>query len=138
VDRAASDGGTPVLVAAYTALFLLGAALGVWGAFLVPLRLFGSVEGLADVVGFAGPLVTGYLGGLGLRAAPAAIVPGLGWIIAFLTLGYSRGGDVVVPGSLATDHGVAVVGTLYFFSGLVGILVAGVVTARRLRRAPDA
>jgi hypothetical protein len=138
VDRAASDGGTPVLVAAYAALFVLGAALGVWGAFLVPLRLFGGVEGLADVIGLAGPLVTGYLGGVGLGSAPAAIVPGLGWIVAFLSLGYSRGGDVVVPGSLGTDHGVAVVGTLYFFCGLVGILLAGVVTARRLRRPPAA
>jgi hypothetical protein len=134
VDRAASNGGTVVLVAAYAALFVVGGMLGVWGAFLVPLRLFGRVEGLADVIALAGPLAMGYLGGVGLRSAPAAIVPGVGWIVAFLILGYSRGGDVVVPGSLGTDHGVAVVGTLYFFCGLLGILVAGVTVARRLRR----
>jgi hypothetical protein len=134
VDRSAPNGGAAVVVAAYAVLFVLGVVIGVWGAFLVPLRLFGHVEGLADIVGLAGPLLAGYLGAVGLGVAPAAVVPGIGWILAFLTLGYSRGGDVVVPGSLGTDHGVAIVGTLYFFCGLIGTLGAGVLAARRLRR----
>lgn len=128
--------GRATLVATYAVLLVLGFALGVWGAFLVPLRLFGHVEGLADVVGLAGPALAGCLGGLGLMSAPAAVLPGIGWILAVLVLGYSPGGDVVIPGSLGNDHAVAVVGTLYLGSGLVGTLVAGVVVARRLRRKP--
>ena len=122
------------LVAAYVALGLLGVAIGVWGAFLVPLRLFGHVEGLADVVGFAGIVLAGCLGGLGLRSAPAAVIPGVGWIIAFAALGYGPGGDVVIPGSLGNDHGVAVVGEVYMVSGLLGTLVSAVLVARWLRR----
>jgi hypothetical protein len=127
--------GRATLVAAYAVLLVLGLAVGVWGAFLVPLRLFGRVEGLADVIGLAGTVLAGCLGGFGLASAPAAVVPGVGWILAVLALGYSPGGDVVIPGSLGNDHGVAVVGTLYLGSGLVGTLVAGVLVARRLRRA---
>ena len=128
--------GRATLVATYAVLLVLGFALGVWGAFLVPLRLFGHVEGLADVVGLAGPALAGCLGGLGLMSAPAAVLPGIGWILAVLVLGYSPGGDVVIPGSLGNDPAVAVVGTLSLGSGLVGTLVAGVVVARRLRRKP--
>ena len=128
------DGDRLTLVATYVVLVLLGAAIGVWGAFLVPLRLFGHVEGLADVVGLAGTVLAGCLGGLGLRSAPAAVVPGVGWILAFLALGYSPGGDVVIPGSLGNDHGVAVVGTLYLVSGFLGTLLSAVLVARALRR----
>lgn len=135
MDGAPRDTGTVVLVAAYVALFLLGATTAVYGAFLVPLRLFGQVEGLADVIGVAGPLLVGYYGAVGVGSAPAAVVPGVGWIVAVLLLGYGRGGDVVIPGSLGTDHGVAVVGTLYLVCGLAGILGAGLLAARRLRGA---
>ena len=76
-DRAA-------LAVGYLLLLVLGAAIGVWGAFLVPVRLPGGVEGLADVVGFAGPLVVGYLGAVGLGVAPAAVFPGIGWIVSIL------------------------------------------------------
>jgi hypothetical protein len=129
------DSDRVLLVAAYAVLFLLGGVVGVWGAFLVPLRLFGHVEGLADLVGLLGTLVAGYLGGVGLRSAAAAVLPGLGWIVAVIVLGYSPGGDVVIPGSLGNDAGVGVVGTLYLGSGLVGTLAAGVLAVRRLRRA---
>jgi len=122
------------LVATYICLFLLGFVLGIWGAFLVPLRLPGGLEGLADVIGFAGPFLAGYFGALGSGSAPAAVMPGIGWILAVLLLNYSRGGDVVIPGSLGTDPGIAVVGTLFLLSGLVGTLLAGVLAGRRLRR----
>jgi len=126
-------GGRLTLVATYVVLVVLGAAIGVWGAFLVPLRLFGHIEGLADVIGLVGTVAAGCLGGLGLRSAPAAVLPGIGWILAFLALGYGPGGDVVIPGSLGNDHGVAVVGTLYMLSGFLGTLLSAVLVARRLR-----
>ena len=128
------DGGRLTLVASYVVLTLLGVAIGVWGAFLVPLRLFGHIEGLADVIGLGGTVAAGCLGGLGLRSAPAAVMPGVGWILAFLALGYSPGGDVVIPGKLGNDPGVAIVGTLYLLSGFLGTLVSAVLVARRLRR----
>ena len=124
-----------VLVATYAVLALLGATLGIWGAFLVPLRLPGGVEGLADVLGFAGPLAAGYLGAVGLGVAPAAVFPGIGWILSILLLGYSPGGDVVIPGKLGTDPGIGTVGSLYLVSGLLGTLAAGVLASAHLRRA---
>lgn len=123
-----------MLAAGYVVLLVLGFALGVWGAFLVPLRLFGGVEGFADVLGVAGPLVAGYLGAVGLGVAPAAVFPGIGWIVSMLLLGYSPGGDVVIPGKLGPDPGIGTVGSLYLISGLVGTLAAGVLASRHLRR----
>jgi len=123
-----------VLAAGYVVLLVLGFALGVWGAFLVPLRLFGGLEGLADVLGVAGPLAAGYLGAVGLGVAPAAVFPGIGWIVSMLLLGYAPGGDVVIPGKLGPDPGIGTVGSLYLVSGLVGTLAAGVLASRRLRR----
>jgi peptidoglycan/LPS O-acetylase OafA/YrhL len=128
------DSDRRVLVAAYVVFLLLGVMLGVWGAFLVPLRLVGGVEGLADVVGFAGPAAAGYLGAVGIGNGPLAVMPGIGWILAVLVLSMGRGGDVVIPGSLGPDPGVAHVGTIYLLSGMVGTLVAGVLAGRKLRR----
>src|SRR3954447_16689997 len=127
-----------MLAAGYLLLLVLCAAIGVWGASLVPLRLAGGVEGLADVVGFAGPLAAGYFGAVGLGGAPAAVFPGIGWIVSILLLGYSPGGDVVIPGKLGPDPGVGLVGSLYLVSGLVGTLAAGVLASRHLRRAAQA
>lgn len=133
-DRADGPGDKALLAGGYLLLLVLGAAIGVWGAFLVPLRLPGGLEGLADVVGFAGPLLAGYLGAVGLGVAPAAVFPGIGWILSILLLGYSPGGDVVIPGRLGTDPGIGTVGSLYLVSGLLGTLAAGVLASAHLRR----
>ena len=138
MNRAAGRADGSVLVAAYAVLLVLGFVIGVWAAFLVPLRLFGSVEGLADAIGLVGPLAAGYFGAIGLGTAPAAVFPGIGWIVSILVLGYSSGGDVVIPSKLGTDPGVGTVGSLYLLSGLVGTLAAGVLASYRLRRMADA
>jgi hypothetical protein len=122
-----------VLVGTVTALLLLGVVIGVWGAFLVPLRLFGHVEGLALLVGAGAVFGAGYLGALGSGVGAVSVAPGIGWIVAVLLLGASRGGDVVLPGKLPTDPGVAVVGTAYLASGLVGMMAAALLATRRLR-----
>jgi hypothetical protein len=127
------DRDRSVLVAGYVVLALLGAVLGVYGAFLVPLRLFGQVEGFADVLGIVATGVAGYFGAIGLGRASAAVMPGIGWIVAVVLLNISRGGDVVIPGSLASDPGIGIVGTLYLLSGLAGTLAAGVLAGRRFR-----
>ena len=135
MDRAEGRADRAVLAAGYVLLLVLGAVVGVYGAFLVPLRLVGGVEGLADVLGFAGPLAAGYFGAVGLGVAPAAVFPGIGWIVSILLLGYSPGGDVVIPGKLGTDPGIGMVGSLYLISGLLGTLAAGVLASTHLRRA---
>jgi hypothetical protein len=121
------------LAGCWVVLLALGVVLGAYGAFLVPLRLFDGVEGLAPVVGLLSTFGVGLAGALGAGSAPLAVAPGIGWIVSVLVLGYSFGGDVVVPGRLGTDPGIGLVGTLYLASGLVGLLAAGVVAARRLR-----
>jgi hypothetical protein len=59
-----------LVVAGHAALLLLGVALGVWGLFLVPLRLPGGVEGLSVVVAIVGNLAAARLGGFGFRTRP--------------------------------------------------------------------
>lgn len=138
MDEAGDDAGRAdgvLITAAYVVLLVLGFVIGVYGAFLVPLRLPGGIEGLADVIGVLGPLAAGYFGAIGLRTAPAAVFPGIGWIVSVLVLGYSPGGDVVIPGSLGKDPGIGTVGSLYLLSGLLGTLGAGVLASIRLRRA---
>lgn len=123
------------LIAVYAVLLLLGAALGVWGAFLVPLRLPGGVEGLSDVLALFGNIVVGFLAARGARAVPAAAMPGIGWLVAVLAVGtIARPADeVVIPARLGNDPGVGHVGTLYLLLGAVGA-VAAILLANRDRR----
>jgi hypothetical protein len=119
-------------VAAHVALLLLGALLGVWGVFLVPLRLPGGVEGLAVVLAGVTNLAAARLGGFGLGTALAAAMPGIGWLLAVLVLNGLPGhqGDVLVPGRLAVDPGIVVVGTGFLLVGAVAA-IAGTVWASR-------
>lgn len=114
------------LAAVYAVLFLLGAALGIWGAFLVPLRLPGGIEGFADVLAFVGNVVVGFFAARGVRNVPAAAMPGIGWLIAVLLVGtYVQPADeVVIPGKLPTDPGIGTVGNLYLLVGAVGAMAA--------------
>ena len=126
------SGGTK---AANAALAALGVALGVWGAFLVPLRLPGGVEGLAVAVSVVGNFTAGVLGARGTGSATSAAMPGLGWLVAVLALGGLplRPGDVVIPGGLPADPGVVTVGVLFFVGGAAAMVAAVVVAGRRGR-----
>ena len=123
------------LAAVHAVLFLLGAALGVWGAFLVPLRLPGGVEGLADVIAFGGNLAVGVAAARGTGSLPAAATPGVGWLLAVLVLStFGRPSDeVVLPSRLGTDPGIGTVGTLFLLAGAAGAVLA-VVAANRYTR----
>ena len=123
------------LGAVYAVLLLLGAALGVWGAFLVPLRLPGGIEGFSDLLALGGNIAVGYLAARGARSVPAAAMPGIGWLVAVLTVGtIARPADeVVIPASLGNDPGVGKVGTFYLLLGAVGA-VAAILLANRDRR----
>lgn len=128
------------IVAVHVVLVLLGAAMGVWGAFLVPLRLPGGVEGLADVIALGGNLGVGLLAAYGARSIPAASMPGIGWLISTLVLSSTAWprGEVVIPAKLGNDPGVGTVGTLFLIAGIVGAVLAIVIANRRRHEwAPD-
>lgn len=120
----------------YVVLVLLGVALGVWGAFLVPLRLPGGIEGLADVIAFVGNIAVGFLAAIGVRSVAAAAMPGVGWLVTVLALGtVARPSDeVVIPSGLGNDPGIGTVGTLFLFAGAVGAVLAILLANWRLRR----
>ena len=123
------------LAAVFAVLLLLGAALGVWGAFLVPLRLPGGVEGLSDVLALVGNIAVGFAAARGARSVPAAAMPGIGWLVAVLAVGtIARPADeVVIPARLGNDPGVGHVGTFYLLLGAVGA-VAAILLANRDRK----
>jgi MYXO-CTERM domain-containing protein len=107
---------------------VLTAALTVWAAFLVPLRV-GSLPAPAWLLPLAGALV---LGRAAARRAglPGALAPAVVWfLLSWPVLGAARTeGDLVVPG---TGSGYA-----YLFGGLLAwaALVVGASGAHRRRR----
>jgi hypothetical protein len=134
-----------LVVAGHSALLMLGLALGVWGLFLVPVRLPGGVEGLAVVVAGLGNVAAARLGGFGFGTPLAAAMPGIGWIVAVLVISGglpglpSHADDVVLPGTLAADPSIVAVGSATLVAGALGAL-AGVlwVAYRKPPIAPSA
>jgi hypothetical protein len=110
----------------YAVLVLVGAALGIWGAFLVPLRLPGGLEGLSDVLALVGNVGVGFFAARGARSVPAAAMPGIGWLFAVLVVGtVARPADeVVIPSRLGADPGIGYFGTFYLLLGAAGAVVA--------------
>lgn len=116
-------------------LFVVGLVLGVVSGFLVPLRLFGGVEGLSVVLALLGTVLLGLLGGWGTGRAPAAVIPGAGWFVGVAALNlYLPGGDIIIPGSLPVDPGITYVGYGFLLAGVVGTVAALTITTRRLNR----
>jgi hypothetical protein len=126
------------VAACYVALLLLGALLGIWGAFLVPLRLFGRIEGLAVVVAVVGNLGAGLLGGIGTGTRLGAALPGAAWLIVAVLSGITRSeGDLVVPGGIPSDPGVGTVGMAFLLLGAVAAAIAvGIGPVGPRRRGP--
>jgi hypothetical protein len=130
-----------LVVASHAALLLLGAALGVWGTFLVPVRLTGGVEGLSVLIAVVGNVAAARLGGFSLGTPLAAAMPGIGWLVAVLVLAGGLPGmsdhdqDVLLPGKMPTDPGVVVVGTGFLFAGSVAALAGVLWASHRIRSA---
>jgi hypothetical protein len=121
-------------VAAFVVLFVAGLAAGIWCVFLVPLRIGGEVEGLADVLGGLAAAGLGMLGAWGTGRVAAAAMPGLGALVAIGVSGSTGpGGDILLPGGVAHDSGVGVVAELLLLTVLLGMVAAIVVAARRNR-----
>ena len=132
-----SVGERVVTAAAATVLVAVGVMLAVLGAFLVPFRLFGHVEGLSVVLAVVGNLVVGLAAGYGLSSPWGAMAPGFGWLVAagWLTYDRPRGGGVLIPGKLGNDPGVVTVATLWVVGGIAALGIAVAITAMR-RRSP--
>lgn len=130
-DRASS----PPAFAVGLALFVLGLAYGAWAVFLVPVRLWGGLEGLSLVVTAVGNVGAGLLAAWSLRTPRAALCPVVGWFLAtgVLSLLVGPGGDIVVPGGLPYDPGVPTVGALNWLAGLLSSVVALVAAAFAVR-----
>lgn len=117
-------------------LLAVGGFLGLIGSFLVPVRLGGGgIEGLAVAIALLGNFGIGLLAGFGTRSSRGALVPGIGWFLVVAAVSaYAPGGDVIIPGKLAVDPGIATVGSAFLILGVVGVIAAISVTSLYTRR----
>jgi hypothetical protein len=116
----------------------LGVLLGLVGAFLVPLRLPGGVEGLSVAVAVVGNLVAGRLAAAGLDHPWGAALPGVGWLVVAVLAGSARAsGGLVIPGSLPVDPGVGHTGSAFLLAGTLAAVAAVVLAFRAARGRPQ-
>lgn len=90
------------LAVGYVVLLLLGATLGLLGAFLSPAgpRVGGLLLSFGLVIAVVGNLVAGLLGLRAIGSRLGAAAPLLGWLVIVLPLGSSTvAGDLVLPGT---------------------------------------
>ena len=84
---------------AYALVLLLTVLLALWGAFLVPFRVGGTLVPVSLVIAVVGNVLVGRAGAR-VAGSTGAVVPGLLWVALTLVLSSRRAeGDVVVPGS---------------------------------------
>jgi hypothetical protein len=106
--------------ATYLVLFAASIGLNTISLFLVPEYVAGQL-GVGAAIALVGNLGLGLLGAWGLRRPAGAVAAVLGWIVVFgLVSVVSRGGDVLLAGSLPSDHAVVVTSTFWIFAGLLG------------------
>lgn len=110
-EPASSPLGPAATAASYALVLVLTLLLAVWGAFLVPLRLWGVPLPVSWLLAAVGNGAVGWAGGR-LLGPPGAAFPGLLWLAVALTLGSQRAeGDLIVPGTLP-GVGFLVVGAI--------------------------
>jgi hypothetical protein len=122
-----------LLAATGVALLVLGAVLGVLGAFLndvVP-RVLGIGLPVGPILAAVGNLTAGLLGTLGTGSRLGGALPGLGWFAVVAVLGSLRAeGDLIVPGD---GRGVTFIVVGALAAGLALLPGAEKVRRRRLR-----
>lgn len=112
---------------AYALLLLLTVLLALWGAFLVPFRVGGTLVPVSVVLAVVGNVVVGRAAAR-LAGSSGALATGVLWTGLALVLSSRRAeGDVVVPGSA--------VGMAFLLAGALASAVA--YGAAVLRPAPD-
>lgn len=119
-------------VLGYVLVLVLTVQLAVWGAFLVPFRIGGTVVPVCWLIAGLGNAAVGWAGGR-LAGHRGAAFPGLVWLLVAFTLGSKRAeGDLVVTGTT--------VGTVFLLLGAVssagtyGIVLARSAPSRNRRR----
>lgn len=86
-------------VGAFALVLVLTVLLSLWGAFLVPLRIGGTLVPVCWVIALVGNVLLGRAGGR-LLGRFGTVVPLLVWLAIAFTLGSRRTeGDLVVSGS---------------------------------------
>ncbi len=96
---------------AYALVLLLTVLLALWGSFLVPFRLGGTLVPVSLVIAVVGNVLVGRAGAR-VAGSTGAVVPGVLWVGLTLVLSGRRAeGDVVVPGT-AVGLAFLVVGAL--------------------------
>jgi hypothetical protein len=124
-----------VLAATYLVLIALGVMTGVIESFLVPQRMLHGTEGLAVLLALVSNLSLGLLGGLGTRTIAGAVVPVVGWFVPVAALSLTGpGGDLVIPGDIPVDPGIATVTQAFLVVGILAGGIALVVTSRYTKR----
>ena len=97
-------------------VLVLTVLLAVWGAFLVPLRVFGVAVPVSWIIALVGNFLLGWAGAR-LAGALGAALPALVWIVLVLVLASPRTeGDIVVRGTT--------IGTGFLVAGALGSAVA--------------
>lgn len=123
------DAGPPSALVTTVGMLLIVALTvlsAVWEAFLVPLRIGGTIVPVCLAAALLGNLALGIAGGRLLRLAGAAVPAALWFMVAGL-LGTRRPeGDLIIVGST--------VGTALLGVGVLGSAVALVVVSGRRRR----
>jgi hypothetical protein len=125
------------LILAVTCLVLaaIGVLLATIGAFLVPQRLPGGLEGLAALLALVGNAAVGAFGGIATGSRIAAFAPGVAWFVtAGVLTSVAPGGDVIIPGKLPADPGVVDVGMAFLLLGVAGVALGVVATTRYTKR----
>jgi hypothetical protein len=104
---------------AYALVLVLTLLLAAWSAFLVPLRVAGTLVPVSLLLAGVGTALLGRTGGRVLRDRRGAVPPGLLFLVLALTLGSRRAeGDLVIAGG--EGSGLATVGLLYLLAGAIG------------------
>ena len=115
---------------AYALLVLVTVLLALWGAFLVPFRVGGTLVPVSWVVAVVGNLAVGRAGAR-LAGSSGAVLPGALWLLIVLVLSSRRSeGDLVVPGTT--------VGLVFLLAGAVASAVAYALAVLRPRTPGDA
>ena len=101
---------------AYALVVVLAVLLALWGSFLVPFRVAGTLVPVSWVLALVGNVAIGRAAAR-LAGSAAVLPPALLWLLVAFTLASRRAeGDVVVPGT--------VVGLGFLLLGAVGSAVA--------------
>ena len=134
-----------LLSTTHVVLFASSVVLNAISLLLVP-KYVGGLLGIGLLVGLVANVGLGALGIWGLRSMSGTVGGALGWfVVVAVVLGFHPGGDVLLAGSLAGDHAVVTVSTLWVFAGFVSYvavcafaMVRSAVPAGRIRTDPVA